>query len=68
MSVIGRLDQQVEEVLISPLDKKGERARASRETPTGEDESHEGQAEKASRVHQSSGEPIEKAELPVWLL
>jgi hypothetical protein len=68
MSVIGRLDQQVEEILISPLDKKEERARSSSETHTGADESHEEQAEIASRVHQNSAEPIEKSELPVWLL
>jgi hypothetical protein len=68
MSVIGRLDKQVEEILISPLDKNRERPRAPRETQTDADESHEEQAERASGVHQNSGDPVEKGELPVWLL
>lgn len=67
MSVIGRLDQQVEEILISPLDKKGERPRTSREAQTGADESHEEQAERASRASQVNRQG-KTEELPVWLL
>ena len=60
MSVIGRLDKQVEEILISPLDKKGERVR--------EDERVEEQAVKASTEDTNARPSTDKKELPVWLL
>lgn len=62
MPVIGRLDEQVEEVLISPLERKreqGERQRQeNRQPPRGEAEAKTSELEKRA----------ERDELPVWLL
>jgi hypothetical protein len=64
MPVIGRLDRQVNDVLIEPLDRK--RARAAHDTPAPPDDATPGE---------TKGEPPrdedrrrEDETLPVWLL
>jgi hypothetical protein len=64
MPVIGRLDEQVDDVLIKPLSKKGEREDAHADAPARSD---------ATRP---AGAPADDAparqrpprELPVWML
>jgi hypothetical protein len=70
MSVIGRLDEQVEAVLITPLGKDGRTEAAPRE-----DESAVEQATSAPRVERATAEDesfqderASKDDLPVWLL
>ena len=64
MPVIGRLDRQVNDVLIEPLDRK--RARAAHDTPTPPDD---------APPDEKHGEPPHDEDcrrddepLPVWLL
>jgi hypothetical protein len=64
MSVIGRLDEQVDEVLISPLEKK------RRADPIRRDERAEGERSLPAPA-ESPTEPESdgaRDELPVWLL
>lgn len=76
MSVIGRLDEQVEAVMIKPLDSRN---RPNRKTAsTAEPEPPEPAATEApapslngptqSESESSDVEPTAQAELPVWLL
>jgi hypothetical protein len=68
MSVIGRLDKQVEEVLISPLDTDRQRASAKHDAqPDDQPQASEPTGE-ASGTHQNIRGQHEKEELPVWLL
>jgi hypothetical protein len=64
MSVIGRLDEQVDAVLISPVGKKRDAPESSPKPATGEANTR--------RDEESSAEENETAartvELPVWLL
>lgn len=70
MGIIGRLDDQVDRVLISPLAKKG-RAEIERgqESRAAENVSR---SEKASRRRRERGQKDEdgaqQMELPVWML
>jgi len=68
MSVIGRLDKQVEDVLINPLKQKGRGAHASqerqREAPTRSDAA----ADAAPAEQETTERRLEKEDLPVWLL
>lgn len=69
MSVIGRLDDQVNAVLIAPLDKGGRRKAEAREEARDEQEtaSHPNfQTRDEATGSQNKREPDE--ELPVWLL
>ena len=68
MSVIGRLDKQVEEVLISPLDRNGRRDPAKHEAQTDEQAHTHEPTERASGAHQNIRSQSEKDVLPVWLL
>ncbi len=74
MSVIGRLDEQVNAVLITPLEKRGERkedattqdARAhERPMPTAETK---GQEPGGDNMMSEQETPARPRELPVWLL
>lgn len=72
MSVIGRLDDQTDAILIKPLEKR------SRRSPGAEarDERTPGDPAEAPRTDRrtpdaeqsSSDAPARRAELPVWLL
>ena len=63
MSVIGRLDGQVDEVLIAPVGrKKQQEASEQKEAQTPLPEMAE---DESSRVNKSR---VEHEELPVWLL
>ncbi|HVF51547.1 MAG TPA: hypothetical protein VNA19_15775 [Pyrinomonadaceae bacterium] len=65
MSVIGRLDKQVEDVLISPLSK----TRPAPEKVPSVEPSKDTPAESVGDVGASEGQTSrERAELPVWLL
>ncbi len=68
MSVIGRLDKQVEEVLISPLDRNRQREPAKRDAQTDENAQAYEPTESVSVTHQNIRRQNEKDELPVWLL
>ena len=63
MPVIGRLDGQVDEVLIAPLEK---RRRVGEEPPRAEGESREDE-EKHAPLRQPEKDAA-REELPVWLL
>ncbi len=68
MSVIGRLDKQVEEVLISPHGSNRRQTEATRNVPSREDAAREEQTEPATRADENLDPVREQAELPVWLL
>ncbi len=68
MPVIGRLDKQVEDILITPLDRKG-RLDAPAETATkSENAGHRHETEPDIDDNEISRAPRQPAELPVWLL
>ena len=65
MSVIGRLDDQVERVLINPLKRERDAGEAEREAPSLPPRA----PVRAEREAESSGETREVEDaLPVWLL
>jgi hypothetical protein len=70
MSVIGRLDEQVEAVLIKPLERRGEPAGDGDDVaPPNENIERPQSAIQTALEKQSTGStPAERAELPVWLL
>lgn len=68
MPVIGRLDKQVEEVLISPLDKTGRHETAKHTTAQQDEETRDALLPTQSSNHESIPRQTEKEELPVWLL
>lgn len=68
MSVIGRLDKQVEEVLISPLDRDRRRDSAQRDAQTDEHAQTHEPTLATSGTHRNIRGQSEKDELPVWLL
>lgn len=77
MSVIGRLDEQVDALLISPLKKRGARRKAEEEAtpqqqPTETQEQPRPVATKKSQAvrpdKHSEREDSARDELPVWLL
>jgi hypothetical protein len=61
MSVIGRLDKQVEDVLITPLEKKEPKVNHEQVENSGSDESVENARRKVKHID-------ERDALPVWLL
>jgi hypothetical protein len=61
MSVIGRLDKQVDEVLIAPLEKKEKEA--SREQPE-----HSDSDESVDNVRREVNQTVKEDSLPVWML
>lgn len=72
MPVIGRLDGQVDEVLIAPLEK---RRRGADEAPHDDDATTRGDATAENRGEQEEPAPRDefendavRDELPVWLL
>lgn len=69
MSVIGRLDEQVDAVLIAPLDRNRQPTRDAREHPTGE-QAKPPQPNPPTPDEDESlqGERAIKEDLPVWLL
>ena len=75
MSVIGRLDDQVDAVIIAPVARRraGEGAAAGRdERDSLPEEAGAGEAAPVSPSgsdrHETAGSPPERATLPVWLL
>jgi hypothetical protein len=68
MSVIGRLDKQVEEVLISPLDKNRRQTETPRDSPSREDATLDAQPEPTTGAEENPHPEREPEELPVWLL
>jgi len=72
MSVIGRLDDQTNAILIKPLEKRSRRS----PTPEAHDASEPGDAAQAphtdtktpDKERSSRDEPARTEELPVWLL
>ena len=66
MSVIGRLDQQVDDILIKPLSKKREREEAPADAPA------RPSAPRPADAESPAGDAPERErpprELPVWLL
>ncbi len=74
MSVIGRLDEQVNDVLITPLEKRGEHKRGAitqdarapeRPVPSSETKGH---APGGDNKMSEQETPARSRELPVWLL
>lgn len=66
MPVIGRLDGQVDEVLIAPLEKRRREGEASARE---EDVSREDERDEEKHAPQRQPEPdAARDELPVWLL
>lgn len=66
MAVIGRLDEQVDDVMIKPLSKRGEIRGAYDEQ---EDQSNSiTQIDTQPKLEGSENSVREKDELPVWLL
>lgn len=61
MSVIGRLDKQVDEALIAPLERKETEANREQSENPGSDESIE-------TVRREVNKRVEHDSLPVWLL
>jgi hypothetical protein len=70
MSVIGRLDEQVDAVLIKPLERGGEPARDGDGAASSNENIERPQsAIQTALEKQSTGSAHdERAELPVWLL
>lgn len=73
MSVIGRLDEQVDAVLIRPLKKRGERQEETATAPEAlthdrPEPSAPGQRQVPSGDENSRHQRPEPDELPVWLL
>lgn len=66
MTVIGRLDEQVDDVLIKPLSKKGERAGAREDAPA--QPSAPRPAGSESPADEAPGPERPTCELPVWML
>ena len=66
MSVIGRLDGQVDDVLIKPLSKKGERVGANEDAPA--QPSAPPPADAESPAGDATDRERPPRELPVWLL
>jgi len=66
MTVIGRLDEQVDDVLIEPLSKKGERAPAREDAPAQPSAPRPTGSESPADAAPSPERPTR--ELPVWML
>lgn len=64
MSVIGRLDRQVDEKLIEPLSNRGDGEETRRKPDSNRMEKTRGSKDEATGEERSR----ERAELPVWLL
>jgi hypothetical protein len=64
MPVIGRLDRQVNDVLIEPVGK--DRKRDERDTPATPDDSRKPATEKVTR--RDEDQTRDEGQLPVWLL
>jgi hypothetical protein len=67
MSVIGRLDKQVEEVLITPLEKHNQPPATRDNAPPREDSTH-AETESQSDAQEMPRSRSTKEEMPVWLL
>jgi len=65
MSVIGRLDEQVDAILIAPLSRKDE---PKEETATHSEQSAPPQNERAAAAEPAKGENTADSPLPVYLL
>lgn len=65
MSIIGRLDKQVDEILISPLDRNRQRAPEAQQPA---DAATPEEAQPSNHAHENPPPRNEKDELPVWLL
>ncbi|MGA9996490.1 MAG: hypothetical protein WBP93_13810 [Pyrinomonadaceae bacterium] len=65
MSVIGRLDQQVEDALISPIEKRDKQQTIDDDAQTETDKRAHTQTHTQSISESSKNR---RAELPVWLL
>ncbi len=68
MSVISRLDEQADALLITPLKRKGEaqattRAETNKQTETADEQPH-----RAAPHYETSAQRAAQTELPVWLL
>jgi hypothetical protein len=63
MSVIGRLDEQVDEILITPLQRKNNQE-------TNEQEAGQSPSRETAQIESGSSEKkrAERETLPVWLL
>ena len=64
MSVIGRMDKQVDDVLISPLARKNEQRKEDQESVEKPDSQAKAQPEFTSAQNRRE----EREALPVWLL
>ena len=68
MSVIGRLDGQVEEVIINPIGRRPARGGDDGAPPPGPASPEPAEATLSAPPERRRGERDETAELPVWLL
>ena len=69
MPVIGRLDKQVDAVLIKPLASKGEQATERDAAQLQENIARSPSATQApGETNSSELQPVTRQELPVWLL
>ena len=69
MTVIGRLDDQVDSVLIAPLDRNRRRSTEAKEQPENEQAAPpQTDAQAPDEAESFQHEQVEREELPVWLL
>ncbi len=64
MTVIGRLDGQVDELIISPISKR----RRDEESPTPDEAAPDPLSSPTTQTHAPVESSTERDELPVWLL
>ena len=69
MSVIGRLDEQVDSVLIAPLDRNRRRSAETQEQPHNQQSApSQTKAQAPDEAENFQDEEPAQDELPVWLL
>ncbi|HYE65933.1 MAG TPA: hypothetical protein VD966_10130 [Pyrinomonadaceae bacterium] len=66
MSVIGRLDEQTDAILIAPLDRKSKRELTANEREDGE--RSKTAAEAPIQIENSKDNRTKENEMPVWML
>jgi hypothetical protein len=68
MSVIGRLDDQVNEIIIKPVNSRQRPESEDSTTPLQEGAQPSARTAKENQTHDERAKPNAQPELPVWLL
>jgi hypothetical protein len=68
MSVIGRLDDQVNEIIIKPVGARNRPGSEAPQPPAEESRPQPVPAAKEDQAEAEENEKVESSELPVWLL